>query len=96
MAFEIDEGTRNAIERVLGHSIATQRGNLSGYDEIADADLNELRRLWSSGGVITVSYLLHRLDGRGGLQNAKMYIHHVIGVRDMTTSEWLERSSTLE
>jgi len=96
MAFEIDEGTRNTIERVLGHAIATQRGNLADYDEITDTDLDDLRRLWSSGGVITVSYLLHRLDGRGGLQNAKMYIDRVIGVGDMTTSQWLEQSSRLE
>ncbi|MGJ7501519.1 hypothetical protein ACSFBF_14235 [Variovorax sp. ZT5P49] len=96
MAFEIDEGTRNTIERILGRSIATQRGDLAGYNEIADADLDDLRRLWSSGGVITATYLLHRLDGRGGLQSAKMYIHHVIGTGDMTASQWLEQSSTLE
>ena len=94
MAFEMDEGAQNTIERILGHEIATQRGNLAGYDEIADTDLDDLRRLWSSGGVLTVGYLLHRLDGRGGLQNAKMYIHHVICVGDMTTSQWLEQSST--
>lgn len=96
MAFEIDESTANAIERVLGRSIVKQRGDLADYYEIGDADLEDLRQLWSNGGVVTVSYLLHRLDGRGGLQNAKMYIHHVIGAGDMTPSQWLAQSAKLE
>jgi len=96
MAFKINADTRTTIENILGRSIEAECGDLANYGEIVDKDLESFRRLWPTGAVITANYLLYRLDGRYGLQKAMMYIHHVIGVEDMTADQWLKQMLTLE
>ena len=89
MGFSIQKTEFEKIEMRLGRSIADESETLSGYQEISDPDLQDLRLLAKGSAIDATNYLLYRLGGKGGLINASSYISRVVK-GDMSSQEWVE------
>lgn len=90
MTYAIQKLEFDKIQARLGRPIDIDGDRLSGYHDIGDSELQDLRLLAQGSTIDATSYLLFLLGGKGGLANAASYISYVIRA-GMSHAEWLQR-----
>lgn len=78
---------KNKIGMVLGREIdPSEFGNVAGFGDFSEADVEEFRTLEKRSGILAVSYIRYRLGGSADLNTVTSYyatvIQHGVPVED--------------
>ena len=78
------------ISMVLGREIdPSEFGNVNGFSDFSEADLEEFRALEKRSGILAVSYIRFRLGGSADLNTVTSYYATVIQ-HGVPVEEWVK------
>lgn len=83
---------KKKIRMVLGREIdPSESGNVSGFIDFSDADVEEFRALEKRSGILAVSYIRFRLSANVDLNTVSSYYATVIQ-HGIPVEEWIKGS----
>ncbi|MGW8391282.1 hypothetical protein [Pseudoduganella sp. HUAS MS19] len=83
---------KKKIGMVLGREIdSSESGNVSGFTDFSEADVEDFRALEKRSGILAVSYIRFRLAGNVDLNTVTSYYATVIQ-HGVPVEEWMKDS----
>ena len=85
----IEKQQLDRLEWLLGRSLASDKGSCTGFDQLTDAQLQELTKLAVPGTVLdAILYVRFLTEPPASLRNAGSFVDNVVR-KNVILSDWL-------